>query len=117
MQAQNPEANELRQALLASLLVSAWMVEARDPYTGGHLWRVARLAHALALHSGSTPHEASRIAVAGFLQSSRLKRQNSGIAQLFFKVMVCNWVPREQLFEDGPLNQSHIVRLSVLAGA
>lgn len=67
MQAQNPEANELRQALLASLLVSAWMVEARDPYTGGHLWRVARLAHALALHSDSTPHEASRIAVARLL--------------------------------------------------
>ncbi|MDM4766552.1 HD-GYP domain-containing protein [Pelomonas sp. SE-A7] len=56
-----------RQALLASLLVSAWMVEARDPYTGGHLWRVARMAHALALASGSAPREASRIAMAGFL--------------------------------------------------
>ncbi|MFY7913248.1 MAG: HD-GYP domain-containing protein [Rubrivivax sp.] len=56
-----------RQALLASLLISAWMVEARDPYTGGHLWRVARMAHALALESGSTPREASRIAMAGFL--------------------------------------------------
>lgn len=56
-----------RQALLASLLVSAWMVEARDPYTGGHLWRVARMAHALALESGSTPRDASRIAMAGFL--------------------------------------------------
>jgi hypothetical protein len=58
---------EQRKALLASLLVSAWMVEARDPYTGGHLWRVARMAHALALASGSTPREASRIAMAGFL--------------------------------------------------
>jgi len=56
-----------RQALLASLLVSAWMVEARDPYTGGHLWRVARMAHVLALESGSAPREASRIAMAGFL--------------------------------------------------
>lgn len=67
MQAPNHEAGALRQALLASLLVSAWMVEARDPYTGGHLWRVARMAHALALASGSTPREASRVAVAGFL--------------------------------------------------
>lgn len=56
-----------RRALLASLLVSAWMVEARDPYTGGHLWRVARMAHQLALGTGSTPREASRIAMAGFL--------------------------------------------------
>lgn len=55
------------QALLASLLVSAWMVEARDPYTGGHLWRVARMAHALALATGSSSREASRIAMAGFL--------------------------------------------------
>ncbi|WP_027477315.1 HD-GYP domain-containing protein [Curvibacter gracilis] len=67
MTAAHPETQDLRQALLASLLVSAWMVEARDPYTGGHLWRVARLAHALALQSGSTPREASRIAIAGFL--------------------------------------------------
>jgi len=28
--------------LLTSLLVMAWMVEARDPYTGGHLWRVSK---------------------------------------------------------------------------
>jgi HD-GYP domain-containing protein (c-di-GMP phosphodiesterase class II) len=28
--------------ILASLLVMAWIVEARDPYTGGHLWRVSR---------------------------------------------------------------------------
>lgn len=61
------EVQQLRQALLASLLVSAWMVEARDPYTGGHLWRVARMAHALALETGSSPREASRIAMAGFL--------------------------------------------------
>lgn len=56
-----------RLALLSSLLVSAWMVEVRDPYTGRHLWRVACMAHALALESGSTPREASRIAMAGFL--------------------------------------------------
>ncbi len=26
--------------LLNSLLITASMVEARDPYTGGHLWRI-----------------------------------------------------------------------------
>jgi hypothetical protein len=56
-----------RRALLASLLISAWMVEARDPYTGGHLWRVAQMAHILALASGQTPRDASRVAMAGFL--------------------------------------------------
>jgi len=61
------EVSAHKRALLASLLVSAWMVEARDPYTGGHLWRVARMAHILALETGQTPKEASRIAMAGFL--------------------------------------------------
>lgn len=56
-----------QRALLSSLLVSAWMVEARDPYTGGHLWRVARMAHALAQAAGLPAREASRIAMAGFL--------------------------------------------------
>ena len=36
------DANDEQQQfghLLASLVVMAWFVEARDPYTGGHLWR------------------------------------------------------------------------------
>lgn len=61
------EVSAQKRALLASLLVSAWMVEARDPYTGGHLWRVARMAHILALETGLPPKEACRIAMAGFL--------------------------------------------------
>ena len=38
--------------LLASLLVMAWMVEARDPYTSGHLWRVSRFSRLLAQDAG-----------------------------------------------------------------
>lgn len=56
-----------RRALLGSLLISAWMVEARDPYTGGHLWRVARLTHALAVEMGLPAQQASQMAMAGFL--------------------------------------------------
>lgn len=33
--------NELEH-LLNSLFIMASMVEARDPYTGGHLWRVSQ---------------------------------------------------------------------------
>lgn len=61
------ELEQYREALLASLLVSAWMVEARDPYTGGHLWRVARMSHALSLAAGDEMMEANRISIAGFL--------------------------------------------------
>lgn len=53
--------------LLASLLTMAWFVEARDPYTGGHLWRVSRYARLLAEHSGMTDANAARISLGGFL--------------------------------------------------
>lgn len=46
-----------RESLVASLLVMAWMVEARDPYTGGHLWRVSRFARLLAEAAVRSHHE------------------------------------------------------------
>ena len=56
-----------QQDILASLLTAAWMVEARDPYTGGHLWRVSQFAMILAAKAGQTEAEVQRIAMAGFL--------------------------------------------------
>lgn len=57
----------LHEDLLTSLLVMAWMVEARDPYTGGHLWRVSRFSRLLATDAGLSAAEVARIAVGGFL--------------------------------------------------
>lgn len=53
--------------LLASLLTMAWFVEARDPYTGGHLWRVSRYARLLAKHAKFSDADAARIGLGGFL--------------------------------------------------
>lgn len=53
--------------LLASLLSMAWFVEARDPYTGGHLWRVSRYARLLAESAGFDNADAARISLGGFL--------------------------------------------------
>ncbi|KAA3649455.1 MAG: HD-GYP domain-containing protein [Proteobacteria bacterium] len=50
-----------------TLLAMAWVVEARDPYTGGHLWRVSRLAETLARRAGLGERDVSRIAIGGFL--------------------------------------------------
>jgi hypothetical protein len=55
-----------RQGLL-SLLNLAWFVEARDPYTGGHLWRVSRYAQTLARDAGLAEPEIARISLGGFL--------------------------------------------------
>jgi len=53
--------------LLQSLFVMASMVEAKDPYTGGHLWRVSQYTRLLAEAAELPPSEVARIAVGGFL--------------------------------------------------
>lgn len=55
------------QALVGSLLTMAWFVEARDPYTGGHLWRVSRYARLLAEAADLSAPEVARVSLGGFL--------------------------------------------------
>jgi len=54
-------------SLLESLLGLAWVVEARDPYTGGHLWRVSRYAALLCEKSGTSRTVCARVSVGAFL--------------------------------------------------
>lgn len=64
------ETAELTRAfedVTASLLATAWIVEARDPYTAGHLWRVSQYARVLADDLGLSDAEVARIAVGAFL--------------------------------------------------
>lgn len=58
---------QVDENLLKSLLVMASVVEARDPYTGGHLWRVSQFAKLLATKAGLSPDEVTRVALGGFL--------------------------------------------------
>lgn len=53
--------------LLESLLGMAWVVEARDPYTGGHLWRVSRYAALLCERSGTSQTVCARVSIGAFL--------------------------------------------------
>jgi len=55
------------ESLLQSLFVMSSMVEARDTYTGGHLWRVGQFSRLLAEDAGLSGVEVARIAVGGFL--------------------------------------------------
>lgn len=59
---------KIQEDLLTSLLVMAWIVEARDPYTGGHLWRVSRFSRQLATtDKNSSAASVARITMGGFL--------------------------------------------------
>lgn len=62
-----PGSDETADHLLVSLLNMAWFVEARDPHTGGHLWRVSRYARMLAAAAGLDAVEVARVSLGGFL--------------------------------------------------
>lgn len=56
-----------QEELLGSLFLMAWFVEARDPYTGGHLWRVSRYSQLLAEAAGLSSAAVARVGLGGFL--------------------------------------------------
>lgn len=53
--------------LLKSLYIMASLVEARDPYTGGHLWRVSQFSRLLTEDAGMPDTDVARITLGGFL--------------------------------------------------
>lgn len=57
----------MNDALIKSLLVLADVVEARDPYTGGHIWRVSQFSKLLAVKLGLPEKEAVQISLGGYL--------------------------------------------------
>lgn len=57
----------IAEHLLKSLFIMASMVEARDLYTGGHLWRVSQYSLLLAQNVGLDPASSARVALGGFL--------------------------------------------------
>lgn len=65
--ASKPQPERPGEELLSSLLVMAWVVEARDPYTGGHLWRVARFCELLGEKAGLSARESARVTLGGFV--------------------------------------------------
>jgi HD-GYP domain-containing protein (c-di-GMP phosphodiesterase class II) len=57
----------IEKDLLKSLLVMTDVIEARDTYTGGHVWRVSQFAKALALKLGLSNDEAVHASIGGYL--------------------------------------------------
>ncbi|OOE71779.1 hypothetical protein BZG19_01895 [Salinivibrio kushneri] len=55
------------ERLFESLLTLAWIVEAKDPYTGGHLWRVSQLANTVAHAEKWTNEDRAAVTLGGFL--------------------------------------------------
>lgn len=58
---------KLEKNLLKSLALMAAIVEARDAYTGGHLWRVSNISGMLAEKLGLSAEEVYHVGLGGFL--------------------------------------------------
>lgn len=56
-----------KESLLNTLLGLSMIVEARDPYTGGHLWRVSQLSKLLAQQAGLSRRNIALCEIGGFL--------------------------------------------------
>lgn len=67
MASESKENQKHIEDLLISLLNMAWFVEARDPYTGGHLWRVSRYALLLAEAASLKREVVAQVCLGGFL--------------------------------------------------
>lgn len=53
--------------LVQSTLILGAVVEARDPYTGGHMWRVAQIGKLIGQHMGMTRRELFKLTLGGFI--------------------------------------------------
>lgn len=53
--------------LLNSLLVLGTIVEAKDPYTGGHVWRVAEYSKLIAEKAGLNKQECFKVYISGYV--------------------------------------------------
>jgi hypothetical protein len=60
-------ASNLLAPFIENLYRMAWIVEARDPYTGGHLWRVSQYSRLLAQDLELQADEVAQIELGGFL--------------------------------------------------
>lgn len=58
---------EIDKPLLKSLLIMADIIEARDPYTGGHVWRVSQFSKLLATKVGLPEEEVIKVSIAAYL--------------------------------------------------
>jgi HD-GYP domain-containing protein (c-di-GMP phosphodiesterase class II) len=56
-----------KESLLNTLLGLSMIVEARDPYTGGHLWRVSQFSRLLAEEIGLSARDTALCEIGGFL--------------------------------------------------
>lgn len=96
--------------LLTSLMALASVVELRDPYTGGHLWRVGNYSRLLAERIGLGREGVFRAAIGGFLHdlgkigvADAILRKPGALTEQEFGVIKTHPTMGAELLRDHPL--------------
>ncbi len=102
---------DINKDMLRTLLVMGGVVEARDPYTGGHLWRVSQYAKRLATRLGLSKDEILQITIGGFLHDlgkvgvpDHILRKTSALSPEEFDVMKTHTVVGAEIIQQHPLS-------------
>lgn len=101
---------EIDKDLLKSLLVMGDVIEARDPYTGGHVWRVSQIAKLIALEHGLDRDEAAHVSIGGYLHDlgkvgipDMVLRKKDKLDQAEFDTIKTHPTIGERLVSEHPL--------------
>lgn len=100
--------------LYESLLILAWEVEARDPYTGGHLWRVSKYSNMLSSSLEFDSVSVARITLGAFLHDlgkinvpKEILNKKEPLTKEEFDVIKSHPIAGYELVSDHPL--AHLV--------
>lgn len=101
----------INKDMLRNLLVMGGMIEARDPYTGGHLWRVSQYAKRLATRMGLSTDEVIQVGIAGYLHDlgnvgvpDHILRKTSTLSPEEFEVLKTHTVLGANIIQHHPLS-------------
>lgn len=102
----------MTDGLIKSLLVLADVIEARDPYTGGHIWRVSQFSKLLAVKIGLPEKEALQISLSGYLHDlgkvgipDHILRKEGKLTEKEYNVIKTHPLIGKKLIKAHPLSE------------
>ncbi len=101
---------ELDTSVLKSLIIMGFVIEARDPYTGGHLWRVSRYTEEIGRELGLDAEPVFQARMCGFLHDlgkvgvpDAILRKESRLDDAEFETMKTHPIVGGTIMSEHPL--------------
>ena len=102
---------EINKDMLRTLMVMGGVVEARDPYTGGHLWRVSQYAKRLSTQLGLSNDEVLQMTIGGYLHDlgkvgvpDQILRKADALTDDEFAIIKTHPVVGAEIIQEHPLS-------------